>query len=166
MEKVCPPNLQWPLYVHRLEFGICRILQATLISEQVYLDITILDITIDKYSSLFLASGALAVIMSLRMTFMRYETKLADYSPLLFRNCGIADFTVEYQYATHRYQLFLQHMGQWATVLDHREDLYVPELRLVIGWSQRIWTLSLVGCFGQDNYSFWYTVAIVFYARF
>ena len=110
MGKVCPPNLQWPLYVHRLEFGICRILQATLISEQVYLDITILDITIDKYSSLFLASGTSAVIMSLRMTFMRYGTKLADYSPLLFRNCGIADLTVEYQYATRRYQLFLQHM--------------------------------------------------------
>ena len=82
--------------------GSCRL---HWFQKQVYLVIAI-----DKYSSLFLASGASAVIMSLHMTFMRYETKLADYSPLLFRNCGIADLTVEYQYATHRYQLFLQHM--------------------------------------------------------
>jgi len=96
--------------------GSCRL---HWFQKQVYLDITI-----DKYSSLFLASGASAVIMSFRMTFMRYGTKLAGYSPFP---------------ATH------DGSGQWATVLDHREDLYEPELGLVIGWSQRVWTLFWLG---------------------
>ena len=82
--------------------GSCRL---HCLQKQVYLDITI-----DRCSSLFLASDASAiVIMSLRMIFMRYGTKLADYSPYFFRT--VAQLISQFIPAFYsKYQLFLQHL--------------------------------------------------------
>jgi len=68
------------LCVHCLKFGICRILQAILLSEA--------GLYRHHYRQVLVFSSGIralaVVIMSLRMTFMRYGTKLADYPPYSF----------------------------------------------------------------------------------
>lgn len=82
--------------------GSCRLY---CFQKQVYIDITI-----DRYSSFFWHP-----CFGRRHHVSSYDVhaiwnKVGRLSPILFRNCGIADLTAEYQYTTRGYQLFLQHM--------------------------------------------------------
>jgi len=116
--------------------GSCRLY---CFQKQVYIDITI-----DRYSSFLLASvlwPSSSCLFVWRSYDMEQSWQTIPHTLSKLWHSGPHSWVPVYYSWISAFPATHDGSGQRATVIDHRKSLYVPELRLVIRWSQRTWTL-------------------------
>jgi len=127
------------LCVHCLKFGICRILQAILLSEAGLYRHHYRQVLVFLLASVLWPSSSCLFVW--RSCDMEQSWQTIPHTLSKLWHSGPHSWVPVYYSWISAFPATHDGSGQRATVIDHRKSLYVPELRLVIRWSQRTWTL-------------------------